>query len=156
MVDKVKIKKVLLVDDDDDDCMVFKMAVGEIDSSIRFIYRTSCDGLAPVLLDEKPDIVFLDINLPRVNGIECLLQIRDTAREKNIPVVMYSSSELPKDLAQSYQNGAALYFRKPNNITILVDALRNILQMDWHQPDNIKAQYFKDGVYHVYEASLLV
>jgi CheY-like chemotaxis protein len=154
MVDKKIIQKLLLIDDDEDDCMVFKMAIGEIDNSIRFLYQHNCDNIDVILQAEQPDLVFLDINLPRVNGIECLQLMHEGIKMHQMPVVMYSSSELPKDLMESFQRGAVLYFRKPNNITTLIDSLKDILQMDWHHPDSIRAQYFKDGRYHVFEPGM--
>ncbi len=148
---KLKIGKLLLIDDDEDDCLVFKMALDETAADVHFMYRNSCDGMAEALQQERPDLIFLDINLPRVNGLECLNEIRRQAENESIPVVMYSSSELPKDLSSAYEKGAALYFRKPNNITDLIEALNDIVKMDWHEPASIKAQYYKNGRYYVYE-----
>lgn len=156
MVNKPAIEKILLIDDDEDDCMVFKMAVAEAKNGTIFLYRNSCDDIISVLQEEKPNLIFLDINLPRINGIEGLQLIREANKELSIPVVMYSSSELPRDLMESYLHGAALYFRKPNNITTLVESLKSIFEMDWHHPDAIKAHYYKDGTYHVFDLGLPV
>jgi CheY-like chemotaxis protein len=145
-----------MIDDDEDDCMVFKMALAETNRDVKFIYLHSCDGMATTIQETNPDLIFLDINLPRANGLECLEQIKQAPNSENIPVVMYSSSELPKDLAAAYEKGAALFFRKPNNINDLIDALKDILQMSWHRPENIKAQYYKAGRYFVYENKRLV
>jgi CheY-like chemotaxis protein len=156
MVNEPQIKKVLMIDDDEDDCMVFKMALAETDKDVKFIFLNSCDGMVATIQETSPDLIFLDINLPRVNGLECLDLIKQSPNNKKIPVVMYSSSELPKDLAAAYEKGASLYFRKPNNIADLIEALTDILQMSWHSPETIKAQYYKNGRYFVYENKSLV
>jgi len=149
-VNKLQVSKVLMIDDDEDDCMVFKMALAETDRDVKFIYLNGCDGMEATIQQTNPDLIFLDINLPRVNGIECLEQIKQSPNSEKIPVVMYSSSELPKDLTAAFEKGAALYFRKPNNITDLIAALKDILQMTWHHPDTINAQYYNDRRYFVY------
>lgn len=155
-VNKSNIEKILLIDDDEDDCMVFKMALAEVTTEVTFAYRNSGEDIADALLWVQPNLIFLDINLPRINGIDCLQQIRKSEQGQHIPVVMYSSSEMPRDLQASYLSGATLYFRKPNNINPLLDALRTILQMNWHKPDFIKANYFKDGRFYAYDAGLPV
>jgi CheY-like chemotaxis protein len=153
-VNKLNIEKILLVDDDEDDCMVFKMALAEVTNEVKFAHRNSCEEIGDAILTYQPDLIFLDINLPRVDGIDCIQQIMKSEPGQRIPVVMYSSSELPKDLQASYLAGASLYFRKPNNITSLINALRDILQMNWHHPDRIKTHHYKDGSYFTYDAGL--
>jgi CheY-like chemotaxis protein len=139
------ISKVLLIDDDEDDCMVFKMALAEVDASIKLIYSNSCETVSELLASTKPDLIFLDINLPRVNGIECLEKTLSSFTGNKVPVIMYSSSEMPKDLTESYELGAALYFRKPNNITNLIESLKKILAMDWEKRSLIHKEYYNDG-----------
>ena len=153
---KLTIKKILLIDDDEDDCMVFKMALSEVNRDVEFAYRNCGDKITDALPTVKPDLIFLDINLPRINGIECLQQIRKSEWGYHTPVVMYSSSELPRDLQASYERGANLYFRKPNNIRFLLDALQAILQMNWHHPDAIKAQYYKNNRFYAFDTCLPV
>jgi CheY-like chemotaxis protein len=145
-----KIERVLLIDDDEDDCLVFKMALDEAVPGTRLFYKNCCDEFASAVEEAKPDLIFLDINMPRVNGIECLERIEQSSGSFNIPIIIYSSSEHPRDLTASYQKGAALYFRKPANITHLIASLKNIFQMDWHQPSAITSQFTKEGKYQTY------
>lgn len=136
-----QIKKILLIDDDEDDCLVFKMALAEIDPSITLFYECYGDAVEKTLSATEPDIIFLDINLPRVNGIECLEQIQQSALYHTVPVVMYSSSEQARDLSSAYQAGAILYFRKPSNISSLIQSLKKILSMNWQDTSTIRSQY---------------
>jgi CheY-like chemotaxis protein len=150
-VNSSPIERVCLIDDDEDDCMVFKLALQEINQSIELRYSTSCENIAAFLSTTKPDLLFLDINLPKINGIECLQQIKKSIAESKIPVIMYSSSELPRDLLQAYESGAILYFRKPSNVSTLIKSLTYILNMAWHSPETIKSQHFKDGKYIAFQ-----
>lgn len=148
---KNPIERIFLVDDDEDDCMVFKLALHEAAPGLELHCSNNCDNIIEQLDAIKPDLIFLDINLPRTNGIECLKKIQTGARLNKTPLVMYSSSELPKDLRACFDLGATLYFRKPLSITQLIDALKKILQMAWHAPETIKKQYYRDGKYHAYQ-----
>src|SRR5438270_14040305 len=86
------IQNVFLVDDDPDDCDLFEEALHLIDPSISFRCSHNCDRVYEYMRDLPPDLLFLDINIPRVNGFECLREIQDHAATRRVPVVMYSSS----------------------------------------------------------------
>lgn len=148
---KLPIKTILLIDDDEDDYMVFKIALAEAAPHVALKHKTTCENIAEVLATIKPDILFLDINLPRVNGIKCLELLQKSTVNNTVPIVVYSSSELPKDLISSYHLGATLYFHKPSNVNTLIQSLNSILKMNWHAPDVIKNQFFRDGKYSVYQ-----
>lgn len=148
---KPYIKKVLLVDDDEDDYVLFRLALSELEFDIEFKWENSCDHVIHELANWNPDLVFLDINLPRTTGFECLQFIQKAAEYKRIPVVMYSCSELPKDLQHSYELGACLFFRKPSNMFQLTAALRDILQMNWGSPELVKEKFYSDGRCYEYQ-----
>ena len=145
--DQNAILKILLIDDDEDDYVVFKLALSEIDEAIQLFYGSCADDISHLLLQTRPQLIFLDINLPRINGIECLQQLQNDDQGNHIPVVMYSSSELPRDLQQSYDAGAVLYFRKPTDISTLIAALKQIIALDWEKPRDIREKYLVDGRY---------
>lgn len=148
--DQLAIQKILLIDDDEDDHIVFKLALTELDSSVQLFYTNCADNLLAILDQVKPHLIFLDINLPRTDGIECLQLLQNDAFGKSIPVVMYSSSELPRDLQLSFDAGASLYFRKPTDVSRLVAALKEILEMDWRQPATIRSRFLVNGRYTPY------
>lgn len=139
--------RILLIDDDEDDFIVFKLAIAEVNHSIQLFYCNCADNVSLVIEQKRPQLIFLDINLPRISGIECLQELQNDPIGKTIPVIMYSSSELPRDLQLSFHAGASLYFRKPMDISKLVFSLKEILAMDWTQPGNIREKYLIDGRY---------
>ena len=106
---------ILLADDDSDDRFFFEKALDEIPVATKL--STVSDGahLMTYLmshLEQLPDVLFLDLNMPRKNGAECLLEIKSNDKLKNIPVVLCSTS-LGDDFAnQLYHNGATYYLHK--------------------------------------------
>jgi DNA-binding NarL/FixJ family response regulator len=148
------VRNVLLVDDDEDECMLFELALQEIDPGIQLIYsNTCCAGLKEVE-DCKPDLVFLDMKLGAVSGHECLKALKDSASLCHIPVVVYSSSSYPKDILFSYQLGASLYFRKTNSYPELVRALKDILSMAWNNPAEVTKKFHTDKGYSAFQLEL--
>ena len=151
-IDRHSISRILLIDDDEDDHIVFKLAMSEVDQSIQLFYCNSVDNISQVIVQTRPQLIFLDINLPRINGIECLQDLQKDDIGKIIPVIMYSSSELPRDLQLSFDSGASLYFRKPTDVSKLESALKEIFTMNWEQPGTIRAKYLIDGRYMAFAA----
>ena len=120
----------LLVDDDPDDIEMFCEALAEIDNTI-LCYFSSNGKEAFLKLDTKvlpvPDIIFLDINMPQMNGWRCLEKLKQNDVYKNIPVFMYSTSSNPKDKAISSELGALRFFTKPNSYSLLKQMLESVL-----------------------------
>ena len=135
---KALIKRILLIDDDQDDCALFKAALSEVSSSISVNALNGCEEVLRALDNCGPDVIFLDINLPKVNGFKCLKQIQDSAKHCRIPIIMYSSSNNPKEVNIAYGYGASLFFKKPTRYLELVESLKSILLMDWNLPAYIR------------------
>ena len=119
----------LLADDDVDDVILFCEALREIDPSIQCY--TAHDGKAALdLLDggltHLPDIIFLDINMPRMNGWQCLVKLKDSEKYQGIPVLMYSTSTNQKDADMAVDLGALCFFSKPNEFNELKKVLEVI------------------------------
>ena len=111
-------KKFLLADDDADDTSLFCEALAEISSTIEC--QTAENGLELFeLLSKpdrgKPDIIFLDINMPLMNGWDCLKKLKEDADLSNIPIIMYSTSSAKRDIEMAYSLGALFYLKKPEN-----------------------------------------
>jgi CheY-like chemotaxis protein len=145
------ITSILLIDDDPDDCDVFKTALSDVSSSIHIQCLHSSEQLQATLAQHLPDVIFLDINMPMVDGFACLKQLQDNLRYSRIPIIMYSSSLSQKEINAAYGYGASLFFRKPTRYADLLDSLKSILLMDWNNPDLIKQQYFKEGNYETFD-----
>ena len=128
---------IFLADDDEEDRLFFAEALKEIPLSIETSAFADGVGLMGNLYsDEKlPDIIFLDLNMPMMNGFECLSDIRDDEKFKNIPVIIYSTSYLKKEIEQLRRMGATGYLRKPSSFnqlkTLIYKCVKNLqdLQM---------------------------
>src|SRR6185369_504496 len=95
--------KVLLVDDDDDDQVMFLDALGEISNDVECI--TMNNGVEAIkslkILRPLPSIIFLDLNMPLMNGFECLKHLKKDEQYKKIPVVIFTTSNSPEDQIQA-------------------------------------------------------
>jgi CheY-like chemotaxis protein len=120
---------VFLVDDDADDQEIFALALAEVDHSISCV--TARDGMEALdklnESDFRPDYIFLDLNMPRMNGKQCLKRIKDQASLSQIPVVIYSTSSEDRDIEESKALGAAAFITKPPGISELIRSLHHIL-----------------------------
>ncbi len=121
--------KILLVDDDDDDHLIFTDALREIHFSFDcLIANNGVEGLA-ILESEKnpPAMIFLDLNMPLMNGAEFLKQIKQHPTNRQIPVVIFSTSNSPVDKENMLNLGASLFITKTVDFGILKRKLHEIL-----------------------------
>ncbi|HXD92445.1 MAG TPA: response regulator [Bacteroidia bacterium] len=119
-----------VVDDDADDRDIFNMALGCIRHKTRCITAKSGEEALELLKKNEefiPDFIFLDINMPRVNGKECLIEMRKMERLKKVPIYMYSTSFTDKDKVETLSLGATDYFVKPYSVKILIEILSKII-----------------------------
>jgi len=125
---------ILLADDDDDDRLFFKDAIKEV--KINTVVTLVKDGVELMNYLEKPDIVlpnllFLDLNMPRKSGMECLQEIRSNNRLKDLIIAIYSTSALEKDVKGTFVKGANIYIKKPNDFAILKELLTKVININW-------------------------
>ena len=95
--------KVLYVDDDSDDREIFAEIVEAIDPNIKVV--EAANGIETINLlaaGELPDIIFLDLNMPRKGGIECLKEIRSDARLRDLSIAIYSTSASEEDIEDTF------------------------------------------------------
>ena len=121
----------LLVDDDNDDQDIFMMALEDIDKSIECILANSSSQALKILNENEEatfDFIFLDLNMPRTNGKQCLEQIKKIPRFQHIPVVIYSTSSDPRDRIETKQIGAFDFISKPPDIDHLAKLLTEIFK----------------------------
>lgn len=120
---------IFLVDDDADDQEIFLIALKEVDDSIVCV--TATDGMEALskLNDNgfRPDCIFLDLNMPRMDGKQCLVELKAEPRLRHIPVVIYSTSSESKDVTETLAMGAADFMTKPPGINELIEKLRLVL-----------------------------
>lgn len=127
---------ILLADDDEDDRGFFSDALGEVSPADSLLFVENGIGLMRLLQDsEAPDILFLDLNMPVKNGYECLAEIRQSEKWKQLPIVIISTSLQPEALDRVYKQGASLYIVKPNDYRHLKGFIEKVLRL--HQEDRL-------------------
>ena len=136
-------RSILLVEDNPDDRELMRLAFArsKIPHSLILVsdgiealnylqrqasYNDATTSLNDYSLEYMPALIILDLNLPRINGIEVLRRIRADPRTRIIPVVIISSSDEPQDLIDSYINGCNSYLRKPIHFTQLQNFVKEI------------------------------
>jgi|KBSMisStandDraft_5_1062788.scaffolds.fasta_scaffold07716_8 CheY-like chemotaxis protein len=120
-------KTVLLIDDDIEEHEIFKQALEKFNSNIDFVSALNGKHGLKFLQQILPDWIFLDVNMPGMNGIETLYAIKNTKTTEHIPVFMYSTSDGYTHGALSLSMGAKKYIRKPGDMNDLERVFREIL-----------------------------
>ena len=125
-------RTILLVEDNPDDEALTLRAFKK--SDIRnevVVLRDGAEALAYLFPGNgdtvpRPALILLDLNLPKVGGLEVLRRMRADERTQLIPVVVLTSSKLDEDILDSYRNGANAYVRKPVNFADFAEAVRTL------------------------------
>jgi CheY-like chemotaxis protein len=124
------VKDCMLIDDDQDDQEIFLMALEKVHAQINCsIAKDGVEGLKTLSdFSYTPGYIFVDINMPKMNGIECLRQIRKLDHLRNSRVIMYSTSADERIISQCKELGADEFLTKPPALAVLVESLSNILR----------------------------
>jgi len=125
--------KIMYAEDDDADRMLLKEALveAEINSDLETV--TNGEALIKDLSKTDPDIIFLDLNIPRKNGKECLHEIRSNNKFKDIPVIIFSTCSFEEDVNDTYADGANMYVTKPISFKSHVEILKKIFSINWRK-----------------------
>ena len=128
---------IVMADDDDDDVMFAREALNK--SGLPNEFHSVSDGAA--LLDylkqehasadasaPRPELILLDLNMPRMNGLEALAEIKRDPSLRAIPIIMLTTSNAQEDIVQSYELGASSFIQKPVTFEGLVNALEALGQ----------------------------
>jgi CheY-like chemotaxis protein len=120
-----------LIDNDEDDRELFGLALQEIDQN--FEYATACSGPEAIERLQSdpsflPSIVFIDMNMPLMNGVQCLHSLRNFEQVRNIPVYLYTTSSNPRWTDEAAGNTATGVLTKPASFSELVALLASVLQ----------------------------
>lgn len=118
--------KIFLADDDEDDREFFSEALSSVHPNYDLVMVNNGEKAIDFFSknDYLPDFVFLDINMPKKNGIECLQFIKSRHPHAKFPVVMLSTSSASAVVDMSYQHGASIYIQKPSRFNELVRYLK--------------------------------
>jgi CheY-like chemotaxis protein len=126
---------VYLADDDADDRFLFEEALLELKSDVRLTTAINGEQLMNYLdknTPPPPHVIFLDLNMPLKNGMECLEEIKSDSKLKSIPVVIFSTSCQKEAMDQVYIKGADYYMCKPDNFQTLKSLLDRIFSLSSH------------------------
>jgi CheY-like chemotaxis protein len=141
------ISSIVLAEDDIDDQNIFQIALEEIDSAIRTQFVSNGKELLTLLQTAQPDLLFLDLDMPYKNGLECLVEMKKDLQLKKIPVVVFSSTTKPSNIQTAYEMGAHLFFIKPPIYSDYLSSIKAIFKLDWSDPDAVRNQYCVNGRY---------
>ncbi|WP_047420361.1 response regulator [Cellulophaga sp. Hel_I_12] len=125
---------VALADDDEDDRLVFKDAIDELKIKTKLSLFINGKELMDYLRLPNvilPEIIFLDLNMPVKNGMQCLKEIRENPQLNGVSVAIYSTSSSEKDIEETFINGANVYINKPNKFCDLKSVIEKVLQLNW-------------------------
>lgn len=125
---------ICLADDDQDDRLFFTDAFEEL--KIKTKVSTFNDGVE--LMDYLnhtdsvlPNVLFLDLNMPKKNGVECLLEIKKNEKLNDIAIAIYSTSSSEEHIEETFINGANIYIKKPNDFETLKKILAEVVTLNW-------------------------
>ncbi len=125
---------IILADDDEDDRLFFSDAFNELKMNTKVTTFNDGVELMDYLNDTNsvlPNVLFLDLNMPRKNGIECLLEIKKNNRFKDIAIAIYSTSSSDEHIEETFVNGANIYIKKPNDFNVLKKVLSDVVTLNW-------------------------
>jgi CheY-like chemotaxis protein len=134
--------KILLIEDDLDDVELLQDSLN--DNNIFYEMNVINDG--GLVLDylhkniATPDIIVLDLNLPRVHGKEILKEIKVTPSYKNIPLLILTTSSAKEDMDFSYQHGANKFLRKPTTVESFKFTIQTIVDLASSSEGKVKQQ----------------
>jgi len=120
-------KRILLIDDDKDEHDIFKEAINMVCLHCQCFCTYSAEQAIKLLNNLIPDFIFLDINMPKMNGFECLSTIKSMEVYKDIPIILYSTGATENMKSKAIMLGAKDCIAKTNSIQSLADALQKIL-----------------------------
>ncbi|WP_010523511.1 response regulator [Aquimarina agarivorans] len=137
---------IVLVDDDEDDRTFFKEAIDEINMNTNLsMFTNGQEFIDYITIPDQnlPQVIFLDLNMPIKNGLECLTEIRKNDLLDKLSVAIYSTSCSDKDIEKTFVLGANVYINKPNSFKKLKSAIKEVLKINWqYHTSNLKRENF--------------
>lgn len=123
----IKPMRILLVDDDEGDTFIIEDLLDELDFELHLnIVRNGLEAFAYLQKNSAPDLILLDLNMPKMDGRQFLQKMREAPHYAHIPVVVLTTSDARKDIEQTYASGCNSYLIKPSGIQGLLSMLEMI------------------------------
>jgi CheY-like chemotaxis protein len=124
-------KMILLIDDDEDEIEVFIEALHEARLTCDCIFAKTAEQALNLLRYTVPDLIFLDYNMPKIDGLNCLAKIKQINNLKDVPVILYSTG-ITDDLSKiAISLGAVSCIKKPNGFHTLAQILHQVVTNQW-------------------------
>ncbi|MDR6570535.1 Response regulator receiver domain-containing protein [Chitinophaga ginsengisegetis] len=129
-------QQIMIIDDDADDRIFFQEAINNISPVIE---THVCDsGIQAIAMFQEnkipaPDYIFLDFNMPLMNGRECLIELKKILQHQLTNIVILSTSDMKEDMEDAMRLGAKLFLTKPNTFQELCTMLKGVLEGRWHK-----------------------
>lgn len=125
-------KTILLIDDDEEEYYIIKMDLEMAAINSKCIWANGLEQAEQLVTQLQPDFIFIDINMPRHDGLDCLEQLKKLDQLRHSVFVMYSTYVSEVNRAKAMQLGAYTCIRKPENITILLKNLMSLFNDKTH------------------------
>lgn len=123
-----ELMNILLIDDDEDDHDIFREAISIVKPNCEMTFAKDGEqGLTQLNSGLRPDFIFLDVNMPKMDGKEFLMNVKGNPDLKKIPVIIYSTSKHKSALGEYIALGATNYITKPSEFNLLLSYLKSIL-----------------------------
>jgi CheY-like chemotaxis protein len=124
------VKTILMIDDDLDDQEIFRQVVHEIDPSITCLQPLGSKLALDLLIEDSlmPDLIFVDINMPLMNGFEFLVEVKKFEPACSIPVIILTTSAAKEQKEFAKRLGAFSFITKPSDMKVLKDILERLIQ----------------------------
>ncbi|HEX8462876.1 MAG TPA: response regulator [Segetibacter sp.] len=116
-----------IAEDDRDDFLLLNESIEAVLPKFNISHsRNGQEFLEKIYEEAPPDLIFLDLNMPKKNGIDCLIEFKKKKKFKSTPVIIYSTSANWEDIDACYRNGCTLYMVKPTSYNDLLNQVRKI------------------------------
>lgn len=145
--EKFEVSNIIFCEDDDDDRFLFKEIIQQYNPQLKVEFLSSGIALLQLLKHFIPDLLFLDLEMPFKNGLECLVEIRENLLHIDLPIIIFSSTARQANIQTAYEMGANLFLIKSPTFSEYATSLKSALNLDWSTPNAIKEQYCINGRY---------
>lgn len=123
--------KCFLIDDDEDDREIFLSALNRVNPDYTCLTAVNGEDALSVLKAQSefvPDFIFLDLNMPLMDGRTCLKELKKLPKILNVPIIIFTTSSYKKDIEDTLELGASNYFVKPTSFNHLVETLSHYFE----------------------------
>jgi response regulator RpfG family c-di-GMP phosphodiesterase len=136
---KNKLREVLIADDDDDDFNILSITIQELQTDIIISRADNGEELLKILEEKIPDLLFLDIQMPCLDGKDCIMRIRKERKYDNLPIIVYSAYKESSIVDFFYLNRTNLFIYKPDSFHEVSELMKKVFMIDWkskrHYPE---------------------